>query len=89
MSDKKKVTADDFIVTAETPVTDTEVEILIKSLEAIGKSRSIAQHWQLSALRELQVLRKNNQLIKEWANVWNQDMSFPQRAELQSVIGDF
>lgn len=38
-------------------VTDNEIEILIKSLEAFGKSLSIAQKWQLSALYELRHIR--------------------------------
>lgn len=40
------------------PITDTELELLIKSLEAGGKSLSIAQKWQLSALYELRFKRQ-------------------------------
>lgn len=45
------------------PITDVEIEILIKSLEAFGKSLSIAQKWQLSALYEL---RCNREEAKKW-----------------------
>jgi len=39
-------------------ISDTELEILIQSYEAIGTSRSINQNWILDSLRELRKYRK-------------------------------